>query len=57
MQKINFSLLQPHTVKLYNLECKEYEVQDVPARSLLVGSRFDLFAKLYYIRHLSLIHI
>lgn len=42
MQKINFSLLQPHTVKLYNLECKEYEVQDVPARSLLVGSRFDL---------------
>ena len=51
MQKINFSLLQPHTVKLYNLECKEYEVQDVPARSLLVGSRFDLFAKLYYIRH------
>lgn len=51
MQKINFSLLQPHTVKLYNLEQKEYEVQDVPARSLLVGQRFDLFAKLYYIRN------
>lgn len=51
MQKIDFSLLQSYTVKLYNLEQKEYEVQDVLARSLLVGQRFDLFAKLYYIRN------
>lgn len=50
-QKIDFSLLQRHTVELYNLEEKEYIVQDVPARSLLSGQRFDLFAKLYYIRN------
>lgn len=51
MQEVNFELLQPHTVKLYDLEHKEYEIQDVPACSLLTGNRFDLFAKLYYIRN------
>lgn len=51
MQMVNLNLLQPHTVNLYNLGQKDYEVLDVPARSLLTGLRFDLFAKLYYIRN------
>lgn len=51
MEKINFGLLQAHTVKIYNLNQKEYELRIVPARSLLKGTRFDLFAKLFYIRN------
>lgn len=51
MQTINFSLLQAHTVKIYSLEQKKYELQNVSARSLLTGQRFDLFAKLFYIRN------
>lgn len=46
-----FDKLQEHTVKIYGLRDKTYEVQDVPARTLLVGQRFDLFAKLFYIKN------
>lgn len=48
---MNFDLIQRHTVDLYDLTHKEYEEQNVPARSLLVAERFDLFAKLYYIKN------
>ena len=46
----NLALLQPHTVELYHLADHKCEVKTVKARSLLKSSRFDLFAKLYYIR-------
>ncbi len=45
-----FPLLQPHTIDLYDLRNKQYEIKHVPASSLLNVKRFDLFAKLYYIR-------
>ena len=48
------NLLQPHTVDIYHLQEKKYEVSTVPARSLLHLSRFDLYAKLYYIRYRKL---
>lgn len=42
--------LQPHTVKIYDLENKEFEVIKIRARQLLRADRFDLFAKLLYVR-------
>ncbi len=49
-----FSLLQLHTIALYDLRNKQYEIKQIPARSLLNVKRFDLFAKLYYIRYSSI---
>lgn len=46
-----YDKIQKHTIDIYDLENKEYEVLEVPARSLLVGQRFDLFAKLFYIKY------
>lgn len=42
--------LQPHTVEIYHLTEGQIEEKLVDARSLLIPSRFDLFAKVYYIR-------
>lgn len=44
-------LFQPHTVSLYGLDQKSYSIEKVSAKSLLKPSRFDLFAKLVYIRY------
>lgn len=41
--------LQSHTVSIYHLTDDYLEEKLVDARSLLVSSRFDLYAKLYYI--------
>ncbi len=46
-------LLQRHTVEIYALQGRPYSVERVPARQLLSVLRFDLFAKLYYIRRRS----
>lgn len=46
---MNWSLFQQHTVDIYGLMDKSFIIQRVPARSLLHVSRFDLFAKLFYI--------
>lgn len=43
--------LQPHTVSIYHLTDDMVEEQVVDAKNLLTPSRFDLFAKLYYIRN------
>lgn len=45
------SLFQQHTVDLYHLAEKEYEIKTIPARKLLSVQRFDLFAKLLYIKY------
>lgn len=45
------ALLQKHTVDLYQLESKAFERKTIAARDLLVMSRFDLFAKLFYIKY------
>ena len=50
---VNINLLQPHTVKIYNLENKNCKVEKVNARSLLNPLRFDLYAKLFFIRLMS----
>ena len=42
--------LQSHTVSIYHLTDDMVEEQIVDAKSLLTPSRFDLFAKLYYIK-------
>ncbi len=47
------SLLQRHTIEIYALQGRPCTVERVPARELLSVLRFDLFAKLYYIRHRS----
>lgn len=44
-------LIQDHTRKIYDLDNKEYQRKKIPARDLLVLSRFDLFAKLIYIHY------
>ena len=41
--------LQQHTIDIYGLANKTYEVKSVNARTLLASTRFDLFAKIYYI--------
>lgn len=43
--------LQPHTVKIYNLVNEEVVEEVIEATQLLAPSRFDLFAKLYYVRN------
>lgn len=43
--------LQTHTVKLYELNEKKYRIRQLPAKELIVGSRFDLWAKLFYAHH------
>lgn len=47
------NLLQKHTVDLYQLESKNFVRKTISARELLVLSRFDLFAKLFYIKYRS----
>lgn len=47
---MDFSLFQEHTVKLYDLEHRSYQIQTIKARALLSVYRFDLFAKLIYAR-------
>lgn len=42
--------LQSHTVSIYCLEEERVDEQMVDARTLLHPSRFDLYAKLYYVR-------
>lgn len=41
--------IQQHTNNIYNLSNKKYSIKVVNARTLLKPSRFDLFAKLFYI--------
>ncbi len=53
MKQFDFTLLQPHTVQIYELRNKVYEIRKVSARKLLIGIRFDIFAKLYYIRRIK----
>ena len=43
--------LQKHTVDLYDLKNKDFELCKVPAHDLITVSRFDLFAKLIYIKY------
>ena len=50
---MDYSLLQQHTVKIYHLENRRCVLKRMPARSLLVPQRFDLFAKLFYIGHVD----
>lgn len=50
---MDFSLLQEHTVDIYQLKSHDCKVEKVPARSLLAPQRFDLFAKLFYISNLE----
>ena len=45
--------MQRHTVEIYDLENHECQIYKVPARSLLKSQRFDLFAKLFYIRNVE----
>lgn len=45
------SLIQKHTREIYDLDSKSYSIENVNARTLLTGKRFDLFAKLYYLTH------
>ena len=51
LSSVDYNLLQPHTVALYGLEMQLGVVETLPARELLSPARFDLFAKLYYLRH------
>lgn len=44
-------LLQQHTIKIYDLDKKNFSRDKVKARSLLSSDRFDLYAKLFYIRN------
>ncbi len=50
---MDLSLLQQHTVNIYNLKGKKPQLCRVKARSLLNIMRFDLFAKLYYISNIN----
>ena len=50
---MDFTLLQEHTIDIYQLRNHECRLEKVPARSLLNPKRFDLFAKLYYIDNVS----
>lgn len=51
LSSVDYNLLQPHTVALYRLKMQLGVVETLPARELLSPARFDLFAKLYYLRH------
>lgn len=46
-----FELLQKHTVDLYNLTQRDFEIKNVSAKSLVTMNRFDLFAKMAYIKY------
>ena len=50
---MDYNLLQQHTVNIYQLRNHDCEIRRVKARSLLKPQRFDLFAKLYYIKNFS----
>lgn len=50
---MDYNLLQQHTVNIYQLRNHDCEIRRVEARSLLKPQRFDLFAKLYYIKNFS----
>ena len=43
--------IQEHTIKIYDLRNHSYQIETVKARTLLSPYRFDLYAKLYYIKH------
>lgn len=43
--------IQEHTIKIYNLKNKLYQIEKIKARELLSLYRFDLYAKLYYIKY------
>ena len=45
------SRIHPHWIRLYQLDRYTGTVMQVPATSLLRPQRFDLFSKLFYIRH------
>ena len=51
MNKDILSLLQNHTRSIYQLDVKSFEVKTIPARELLAVTRFDLFAKIFYIKY------
>ena len=51
--QMDYSLLQEHTIEIYQLRGHECRIEKVPARSLLTPQRFDLFAKIYYIGNVS----
>lgn len=51
VKKEVLALLQPHTIKIYNLQDEDYSLETVSAKSLLHPLRFDLFAKLFYIEN------
>jgi len=44
-------LLQAHTVDIYSLKDKEFKLGRVLARKLITFDRFDLFAKIAYIKY------
>lgn len=48
---VNLNLFQPHTIRIYGLEKHEGIIEIVNARTLLIPSKFDLFAKLFYIKN------
>lgn len=48
---VDYTLLQPHTVNLYDLKNQTGVVENISSRKLLTSERFDLFAKLFYIRN------
>lgn len=43
--------IQEHTIKIYDLSNQSYQIETIKARTLLSPYRFDLYAKLYYIKH------
>lgn len=45
--------IQQHTIDLYDLENKDYNKKSVSARSLVTVNRFDLIAKMAYIKYRS----
>lgn len=45
------SLIQEHTRLIYHLDDKNFNIRTIKARELLIGERFDIFAKLFYIRY------
>ena len=44
-------LIHPVWIAKYNLAGRQGQIITLPARELLTHKRFDLFAKLWYIRH------
>lgn len=45
--------LQPYTVELFQLEKQPCEIVELPAEKLLNSRRFDLAAKMLYLRHMQ----